>query len=202
MLQFELDYPNEMITYVEGTFKSFASGKIRVTSLIFKSSEGRTSQTFGNVSGTKFVLEKKGCAVVGFHGRHDDRDLVAIGAYYSQIPPPTAEKLRPQGGCRGGSWDDGVYDNVRKIYVGQCENGIAFLKFVYDKDTRMVIGDDHGNKTPLEIKEVINYYFTALLFLLVKGLLCLRVTLICFSGSLMLTIQVNTLRPWKVVTTV
>ncbi|EOA33933.1 hypothetical protein CARUB_v10021427mg [Capsella rubella] len=151
--EFELDYPNELITSVEGTFKSFGAGEIRVTSLIFKSSEGRTSPTFGTVSGTKFVLENKGCAVVGFHGRHSDCDLVAIGAYYGQIPPPTAEKLRPQGGYRGSSWDDGVYDDVRKIYVGKCENGIAFLKFVYDKDTRMVIGDDHGNKTPLEIKE-------------------------------------------------
>ncbi|CAL9237946.1 unnamed protein product, partial [Arabidopsis halleri] len=76
--EFELDYPNELITYVEGTFKTFGPSNTRVTSLILKSSEGRTSPTFGNVSGTKFVLENKGCAVVGFHGRHNDRDLVAI----------------------------------------------------------------------------------------------------------------------------
>ncbi|XP_010418092.1 PREDICTED: jacalin-related lectin 14-like [Camelina sativa] len=151
--EFELDYPNELITCVEGTFKRFGPSEMRITSLIFKSSQGRTSPTFGIVSGTKFVLEYRGCAVVGFYGCHDDRDLVAIGAYFYMMPPPTAEKLRPQSGCRGESWDDGVYDNVRKIYVGQCENGIAFLKFVYDKDTRMVIGDDHGNKTPLDIKE-------------------------------------------------
>ncbi|KAL1196230.1 Jacalin-related lectin 14 [Cardamine amara subsp. amara] len=151
--EFELDYPNEVITSVEGTLKSFGATDMRVTSLIFKSSQGRTSPTFGTVSGTKFLLENKGCAVVGFHGSHNDRDLVAIGAYYSPMPPPTAVKLRPQGGCRGSSWDDGVFEGVKKLYVGQCGNGVSFLKVVYDKDTRMVIGDDHGNKTPLEIKE-------------------------------------------------
>lgn len=151
---------------------------MRVTSLIFKSSEGRTSPTFGVVSGTKFVLENKGCAVAGFHGRHNDRDLVAIGAYFSLMPPPTAEKLRPQGGCRGVSWDDGVFEGVRKLYVGHCGNGVSFLKFVYDKDTRMVIGDDHGNKTPLEVKEVITYHFEFILFFMV--FLSLHFTLIFF----------------------
>ncbi|KAJ4878504.1 Jacalin-related lectin 14 [Raphanus sativus] len=151
--EFELDYPNEVITYVEGTFKRFGPGKTRVTSLIFKSSEGRTSSTFGVVYGTKFVLEKKGCAVVGFHGRHDDRDLVSIGAYFSPMPPPTAEKLRAQGGLRGESWDDGVFDGVRKLYVGQGDNGVAFLKVVYGRDTRIIIGEDHGNTTPLDVKE-------------------------------------------------
>ncbi|CAH2047874.1 unnamed protein product [Thlaspi arvense] len=164
--EFELDYPNEVITYVEGTYKRFGPGKVRVTSLVFKSSEGRTSPTFGIVSGTKFVLENKGCAVVGFHGRQDDRDLVAIGAYFSPMPPPTAEKLRPQGGLRGDSWDDGVFEGVRKLYVGQDDNGVAFLKVVYGKDTKMVIGEDHGHKTPLDVKEFdIEYpseYITAI----------------------------------------
>lgn len=166
-MQFELDYPNEVITYVEGTFKRFGPGKTRVTSLIFKSSEGRTSSTFGVVYGTKFVLEKKGCAVVGFHGRHDDRDLVSIGAYFSPMPPPTAEKLRAQGGLRGESWDDGVFDGVRKLYVGQGDNGVAFLKVVYGRDTRIIIGEDHGNTTPLDVKEV---RFFSFLFFKVWGL--------------------------------
>ncbi|CAA7029697.1 unnamed protein product [Microthlaspi erraticum] len=152
--KFEIDYPNEVITCVEGTFKRVGPGKTRVTSLILKSSEGRTSPTFGIVSGSKFVLENKGCAVVGFHGRHaDDRDLVAIGAYFSPMPSPTAKKLQPQGGFRGDVWDDGVFEGVRKLYVGEGDNGIAFLKVVYGRDTLIVIGEDHGNKTPLAIKE-------------------------------------------------
>jgi hypothetical protein len=143
-----------VITCVEGTFKRVGPGKTRVTSLILKSSEGRASPTFGIVSGSKFVLESKGCAVVGFHGRHaDDHDLVAIGAYFYPMPSPTAKKLQPQGGFRGDVWDDGVFEGVRKLYVGEGDNGIAFLKVVYGRDTLIVIGEDHGNKTPLAIKE-------------------------------------------------
>lgn len=142
---------------MDGTFKNSGMRKVMcVTSLVFKTSKGRISPTYGSVTGTKFVLETKDCALAGFHGWTFLGFLTAIGAYFSLLPcPPNAEKLEARGYDRGAFWDDGVYDGVRKIYVGQCENGIAFLKFVYDKDTRMVIGDDHGNKTPLEVKEVI-----------------------------------------------
>ncbi|AEE33806.1 Mannose-binding lectin superfamily protein [Arabidopsis thaliana] len=154
--EFELNYPNEFITSVDGTFKNSGMRKVMcVTSLVFKTSKGRISPTYGSVTGTKFVLETKDCALAGFHGWTFLGFLTAIGAYFSLLPcPPNAEKLEARGYDRGAFWDDGVYDGVRKIYVGQCENGIAFLKFVYDKDTRMVIGDDHGNKTPLEVKEL------------------------------------------------
>jgi len=164
-LQFELDYPNELITSVEGTMKSFSRSEIRISSLTFKTSKGRTSPTIGIASGTKFLLASKGCAVVGFYGRHDDRDLVAIGAYFSPLPPPTAEKLQAQGGNQGDSWDDGVFEGVRKLYVGQGKNCVAFLKVVYDSNTQVVIGEDHGNKTLFEVKEVINYYFGCFYFI-------------------------------------
>ncbi|CAH8256270.1 unnamed protein product [Arabidopsis lyrata] len=127
--EFELDYPNEFITSVDGTFKYSSIRKVNcVTSLVFKTSKGKISPTFGSVTGTKFVLETKGCALVGFHGWTFLPYLTAIGAYFSPLPlPPTAEKLESQGYDRGAFWDDGVYDGVRKIYVGQRENGIAFL---------------------------------------------------------------------------
>lgn len=167
-MQFELEYPTELITSVDGTFKAvdntfkgFTTPRMSITSLVFfKTSKGRTSKTFGSVSGTKFVLESKGFALVGFHGWIQDHNcLGAIGAYFSPLPPPTTvEKLEAQGCDQGASWDDGIYDGVRKIYVGQRGYGIAFLKFVYDKDNQMVIGDDHGNKTPLEVKEVMHGY--------------------------------------------
>ncbi|CAA7029695.1 unnamed protein product [Microthlaspi erraticum] len=155
LVEFELDYPNEFITSMDGTFTGSRAIKMNITSLVFKTSKGRSSPTFGIVTRTKFVLETKGCAIVGFHGRTFFDSLSAIGAYFASLPlPPTAEKLEARGYDRGACWDDGVYDGVRKIYIGQCENGIAFLKFVYDKDVRMVIGNDHGNKTPLEVKEL------------------------------------------------
>lgn len=63
-----------------------------------------------------------------------------------------------QGGDGGALWEDGVFDSVRKIYVGQGDIGISFLKFVYKEDTKLVsTGDDHGSKKLLDVKEVINY---------------------------------------------
>ncbi|CAA7029692.1 unnamed protein product [Microthlaspi erraticum] len=111
--EFELDYPNEFITSVDGTFKAVDSTfkgsttpRMSITSLVFRTSKGRTSKTFGSVSGTKFVLESKGCALVGFHGWIHRNFLGAIGAYFSPLPPPsTVEKLEAQG-CnnQGASW--------------------------------------------------------------------------------------------------
>ncbi|CAA7040132.1 unnamed protein product [Microthlaspi erraticum] len=94
-----------------------------------------------------FVLESKGCAIVGFHGRSADV-IRALGAYCRPLPPlPEAEKLQAHGGDGGASWDDGGFDGIRNIYIGQSEMGISFLKFLYHKDDQAVVGDDHGSKT-------------------------------------------------------
>lgn len=112
-----VDYPDEFITSVEGTF--MYDTDTWVTSLSFKTSKGRTSQKFGVVSEdnsrSDFVLENKGCALVGFHGRstesksgvYPDTVLIGLGAYFHPPPPPNAEKLKAQGSDGGSSWDDG-----------------------------------------------------------------------------------------------
>lgn len=97
LLQFVLDYPNEAITSVEGIATAldnyqttFRTGNMMVKSLTFKTSKGRTSPTFGNVFGyipKEFVLESKGCAIVGFHGRASHDCIHALGAYFFPIPP-------------------------------------------------------------------------------------------------------------------
>ncbi|ESQ37018.1 hypothetical protein EUTSA_v10002938mg, partial [Eutrema salsugineum] len=112
---FEVDYPNEHMTSVEGTL--YTSDE-EVSSLIFKTSKGRTTPTFGIETKSKFVLESKGCALIGLHGRFN-------------------EKLEARGGDGGYSWDDGVYDGIRFIYIGENELGIAFVKFLYDRDDRL-----------------------------------------------------------------
>lgn len=75
-----MDFPNEYIISVEGTFNKIR-GFVALTSLTFKTSEKRTSQTFGCVTGTKFVLERKGNVIVGFHGR-DGVAFDSIGVYF------------------------------------------------------------------------------------------------------------------------
>ncbi|CAH2065392.1 unnamed protein product [Thlaspi arvense] len=54
---------------------------------------------------------------------------------------------------RRASWDDGVFNGVRKIYVGQGENGVASVKFVYDKNNQVELGEDHGKMTMLGYEE-------------------------------------------------
>ncbi|CAA7040133.1 unnamed protein product [Microthlaspi erraticum] len=94
---FVLDYPTEFLTSVEGT-SVYRYPQSRITSFIFKTSKGRASPIFGNAFSddqlVKFVLEKKGCAFVGFHGRSLSALLNALGAYFLPMPPPQdGEKL-------------------------------------------------------------------------------------------------------------
>ncbi|CAN8288236.1 unnamed protein product [Cochlearia groenlandica] len=147
--EFEIDYPNEFITIMEGTLYTIGNDYASIASLTFRTSKGRTSLTFGNATNKTFVLESKGCCVVGFHGWSTGA-LEGIGAYFRPLsPPPKTEKIEAKGGDEGAFWDDGGFDGVRKIYVGRSDNAIAFVKFMYYKEARMVFGDDHGNKTHL-----------------------------------------------------
>ncbi|CAA7043633.1 unnamed protein product [Microthlaspi erraticum] len=84
---FVVDYPNEFITSVEGTLTMDGSSTC-VSSLTFKTSKGRTSLTFGREGKSKFVLESKGCALVGFHGRsrqhqtsHSRRNVTRLSVF-------------------------------------------------------------------------------------------------------------------------
>ncbi|KAF8045041.1 hypothetical protein N665_5697s0001, partial [Sinapis alba] len=154
--EFVVDYPNEFITCVEGSFTKY--GIKSITSLTFSTSKGRTSPTFGGVftdNDDKFVLKRNGCALIGFHARYYTSNLVSLGAYCRPLPPRShSEKLVAKGGEGGASWDDGDnFNGIRKIFVGKGEMGIALVKFVYDKDTQVVFGDDHGNKTMTKSEE-------------------------------------------------
>ncbi|KAG7657926.1 Jacalin-like lectin domain [Arabidopsis suecica] len=150
--EFVVNYPYEFITSVEGTFTNEEDP--HVASLTFKTSKGRTSSTFGTPGTKKFVLQSKGCGVVGFHGVLSIDDLSGLGAYFRLLPPlPDGEKVEAKGGDGGAPWDGGGFDCIRKIYIGHSEMGIAFVKFLYDKDNKVVVGDDHGSKTLLGVDE-------------------------------------------------
>ncbi|KAG7568540.1 Jacalin-like lectin domain [Arabidopsis thaliana x Arabidopsis arenosa] len=64
-----------------------------------------------------------------------------------------AQKVEAKGGEIGDVWDDGAYDGVRKVYVGQGEDGIAFVKFEYVNGSQVVVGDERGKKTLLGAEE-------------------------------------------------
>ncbi|KAG2285279.1 hypothetical protein Bca52824_044883 [Brassica carinata] len=158
--EFVLDCPNEYIKSVEVTYdepKLFQNTVI--TSLTFQTSSGRTS-FFGYKVGKKFVLEQKDHRLVGFHGKEGDA-IDALGAYFAPIQAPTplipTKKLPSVGGNGGVKWDDGVFDGVRKISIGQCYDVVSYVKFDYIKGTELVSGDEHGETLPEASEFVIEY---------------------------------------------
>ncbi|KAG7567825.1 Jacalin-like lectin domain superfamily [Arabidopsis thaliana x Arabidopsis arenosa] len=153
--EFVVDYPYEYVTSIEGTCDIVSGSSNRVRSLSFKTSKDRTSPTYGHKGERTFVFESRGRALVGLHGRGGFA-IDAIGAHFGAPlipPPPPTEKLQGSGGDGGESWDDGAFDGVRKIYVGQGNNGIASVKFVYDKNNQLVLGEEHGKQTLLGYEE-------------------------------------------------
>ncbi|CAN8268859.1 unnamed protein product [Cochlearia groenlandica] len=174
---FEVD-PDDYITSVEvQSDKIFGQDTEIVTCLIFKTAKGKTSPPFGLEGQKKYELkDKNNGKLVGFHGRVGEL-LHALGAYFSPSSGvgggaattssglAGSKKLEAQGGNAGNAWDDGPHDGVRKVYVGQGESGVSYVKFVYDKESKEVPGNDHGKRTLLAPEEFVvefpNEYITA-----------------------------------------
>ena len=168
-----LDYPNEYIKSVEVTYdKPKLFQNTVITSFTFETSSERTS-FIGYKVGKKFVLEQKDLRLVGFHGKEGDA-IDALGAYFAPVQAPTplipTKKLPLVGGNGGVKWDDGVFDGVRKIYIGQIYDVVSYVKFDYIKGKELVSGDAHGKILP-GASEVIfenNKIFPCLNYTLLK----------------------------------
>ncbi|CAH2036445.1 unnamed protein product [Thlaspi arvense] len=145
--EFVVDYPTEHITVVEGTIDGY------LTSLRFKTSKGRTSPAFGNVVGRKFVFDERDFMLVGFCGRSGDA-IDALGAHFGPLPAPTptpaTTKFGPLGGIKGNTFDDGVFDGVKKITVGADEYSISYIKIEYEKDGKVEIREHGTNRGELK----------------------------------------------------
>ena len=165
-MQFIIEYPDEHITAVEGSYNKVALIATEViTSLVFRTSKGRTSPTFGPnlfgvVNGTKFKFEDEGKKIVGFHGRSDNA-IDALGVYLvldSLTTPFPLYKLDAQGGTEGLVWDDGSYDAVKTLRICQDDCRITYLEFEYEKAGKSEIFQ-HGVKggTPSEVISISSY---------------------------------------------
>ncbi|XP_019084248.1 PREDICTED: myrosinase-binding protein 2-like [Camelina sativa] len=152
--EFAVDYPKESITSVGGSYDDVSRyNTVLITSLIFKTSYGRTSPTFGYSYGEEFMLEgKNGGKLIGFYGR-SGQAIDAIGAYFSLVPEP--EKTVVVGGNMGSVFDDGVFDGVKKITVGKDIDCVSYIKIEYEKDSKVEIRE-HGTIRGVleEIEEV------------------------------------------------
>ncbi|KAF8094162.1 hypothetical protein N665_0368s0001, partial [Sinapis alba] len=103
----------------------------------------------------------EGHKITGFHGRAGDV-ITAIGVYLAPISTtpvkPASKKLVGKGGDGGTAWDDGAFDGVRKVFVGQSGDGIGAVKFVYTKGSSEIIGAEHGQSTLLGFEDFeLNY---------------------------------------------
>jgi len=157
-IQFVIQYPDEHIIAVEGSYHQVALIATEViTSLVFKTSKGRKSPLFGPnllgiTTGTKFVFEDEGKKIVGFHGRAGDA-VDALGVYFVlDTTPFPLYKLDAQGGTDGRVWDDGSYDGIKTLRIDQDNSRITYLEVEYEKDGEAKTCN-HGGKgdTPSEV---------------------------------------------------
>ncbi|KAF2585782.1 hypothetical protein F2Q70_00037159 [Brassica cretica] len=154
--EFELE-SDEYITIVEGTYDKIL-GSDGLTMLTFKTNKSRTYGPYGLEGSTHFDLKEEGHKITGFHGRAG-ATISAIGVYLAPVgtipltPAQPTKKLEAKGGEGGTSWDDGAFDGVQKVSVGQAQDGISAVKFVYNKGSSEIIGDEHGKSTLLGFEE-------------------------------------------------
>ncbi|XP_010434006.1 PREDICTED: jacalin-related lectin 45-like [Camelina sativa] len=175
--EFEVNHPDEYITTIWATVSDddiYGSRTINIENLAgleeldprsksavsvlqFKTSYGRISQMFGSpgLVSKRFTLRGKyGTKLVGLHGRFGDF-LCSIGAHFIFVSP-VFKQVKPHGGFFGDAWDDGVYDCVRKVRVGEDADRVTSVEFEYS------IGDQlmthcHG-KIRQERKEFVLDY--------------------------------------------
>ncbi|CAH8255353.1 unnamed protein product [Arabidopsis lyrata] len=152
---FVINHPEEYLVSVEGWYDSSNI----IQGIQFKSNK-HTSQYFGYVysgDGKQFSLQVNDKKIIGFHGFAESH-LNSLGAYFVPIssssssltPPPN--KVKAQGGNYGETFDDGAFDHVRKVYVGQGDSGVAYVKFDYEKDGKIETRE-HGQMTLLATEE-------------------------------------------------
>ncbi|XP_056866646.1 jacalin-related lectin 34 [Raphanus sativus] len=152
---------DEYITIVEGTFDKIL-GSDGLTRLTFHTNKD-TYGPYGIEGSAHFDFKAEGHKITGFHGRAG-ATITAIGVYLAPlgttplIPAEPSKKLDAKGGDGGATWDDGAFDGVRKVSVGQAEDGIGAVKFVYNKGSSEIVGDEHGKSTLLGFEEFeLNY---------------------------------------------
>lgn len=102
---------------------------------------------FSEDDGTPFSVQIKDNKITGFD-KLPDSNLNSPGTYFvlngSSSSP---NKIEAVGGTDGETFDDGAFDNVRKVYVGLGDSYVAYLKFEYETKDGKRETHEHGKKT-------------------------------------------------------
>ncbi|KAJ9560889.1 hypothetical protein OSB04_006049 [Centaurea solstitialis] len=178
-----IDYPNEHLVSISGTYDYHIDNCKVVLSLCFVTNKKRYGP-YGSDFGTRFSYGGKGGVIVGFHGRAD-YFLNAIGVYLMPEslafgPNSTSdEKSRhescsgcmskmltpkeagPWGASVGKLWDDGVFPTVKQVNVFTEESlkVLRSIQFVYAKrDAKLFLSPMHGGtcEDNLELASMVN----------------------------------------------
>jgi len=157
--QFVIDHlNNEHLVSVEGYY---ADESTAIQALQFKTNI-KTSELLGYEKGKKFSLADKGKKIIGFHG-YAEKNLISLGAYFTTVSVTKSV-------CHGSkiieSWDDGVFDGIRKVYVSYSINHVACITFEYISN-HSVVKRQHGNNTSLveEVRFLDSLYLLIIYFL-------------------------------------
>ncbi|CAF2149225.1 unnamed protein product [Brassica napus] len=165
--EFEVKDPDEYITCIEGTWgeaNRYDSDihmwnqtlSRTVTELQFKTSHGRTSQKFGKPGADSFEFKlegNNGTKLVGLLGS-SGRFLDEIEANFDVVSS-ALKQLEPQGGSDGHSWDDGAYDGLRKVCIGEDGGRVSSVEFVYAKGDQRIThchGMDSNERKEFELE--------------------------------------------------
>ncbi|XP_010504253.1 PREDICTED: PYK10-binding protein 1 [Camelina sativa] len=148
---FVINHPEEYLVSVEG----WSNPEGLIQGLKFKSNK-KTSDVIGYDDGTQFTLQVKDKKIIGFHGFAGE-NLHSLGAYFSPLTTSTsltsAKKLPALGSDEGTAWDDGAYHGVKKVYIGQGQDGVSAVKFEYANGSEVVVGAERGKVTLLGFEE-------------------------------------------------
>ncbi|KAK1427334.1 hypothetical protein QVD17_16017 [Tagetes erecta] len=164
-----INYPNEYLKSISGTYGGVHGSDVVVTSISFttnKKQYGRYGSNYGN----SFSCNVTGGMIVGFHGRANEY-LNSIGVFVkpdqslasgsnstfevSEIPSLVSSMSRlmamprdagPWGTCGGKPWDDGVFETIKqvRVHLGKT-NAIYAIQFEYlNSNSTSVLSQIHG----------------------------------------------------------
>ncbi|KAK3006893.1 hypothetical protein RJ639_017517 [Escallonia herrerae] len=188
----QIDLPNssEYLTGISGKYSSNSYvNQITITSLSFYTNL-KERGPYGGYNGNNvqvFSSRADGRVIVGFHGSiGSGKQLASIGIYTKPASdPPTKisewndvmiadmpREVGPWGISGGQSWDDGVFLDVKQVYVtlNESQRWVRGIQFEYvNRNGKHVLSDMHGSPSTGDTVEKINLTGTDQIFVGIAG---------------------------------
>ncbi|KAB1220610.1 Agglutinin [Morella rubra] len=100
---------------------------------------------YSSETGTPFSLPMEGGAIVGFHGRADNRRHPLYWGAVELMNSVVPSGPGPWGGPFGKQWDDGVFKGIHELHLESEDLQIHSLQIVYETtEVKQVWSQKHG----------------------------------------------------------